>query len=156
MRSRNEWKQPEQDRMSGLLNKRRKKYEAACVAMAIMYLVVALAISANHSCEVGKTDFRHSHFGDSDHHSSGKPCTEPQFGVAPHQDDGQPKPWHSQAQCMACLYSIVAKSIQPSTSSQLINPGVLSSSQILPLTRVIKPSVWFSSVFLRAPPITTS
>ena len=160
-----EWTQAsEHNSMSGFLNKWcnllrrafRQKYEAACVAMGVVYLVAALGISANHSCEVSKTDFRHSHFGNPDHHSSGKPWTDPQFGVALHQDDGQPKPWHSQAQCMACLYSIVAKSVQPRTSSRLINPGVVPSFHILPLTRIAKQSEWLSYISLRAPPITAS
>ena len=142
--------------MSGLLNKLRKKHGTARVATAVVYFVAALAFFANHSCEVSKRNYRHSHFGKTDHHSSGKPWIDPQFEMALQQNDGPSEKWCFQAQCIACLFSTVTKSIQPRVSSQFINPGVLRFFQILPLIKVVRKSEWLSSISLRAPPITVS
>jgi hypothetical protein len=57
---------------------------------------------------------------------------------------------------MACLYSIVVKSVQVRTGTWLVKPQILPSIHILPLTTIVRQSEWLSSISLRAPPLTAS
>jgi len=138
------------------LNKRRKNHEAACVAIVVMYLVVAVGISANHSCEVSNRRCRHSDLCNPGFHSDGKSCTGIQSEMVLHKSDNQSALHRSKTQCAACLYSTIAKSFQSRPNSRFINPGVLRISQVLPFTRIIKQSEWLSSISLRAPPLNAS
>jgi hypothetical protein len=142
--------------MSGFLKKWETGHKTARVAIAVAYLFAIIATPLSHTCELGKACSKHSHFGNSGHHCSGEFCTNLRFDVALKQNNCAPKALSNQDLCMACLYSIVSKSTQINTGAALVSIEVSTSSQILPLSRVVKQSAWFSSIFLRAPPCINS
>lgn len=142
--------------MSGFLKKWATGHKTARVATAVAYLLVIIATPLNHTCELCEACSKHPHFGNSGHHCSGEFCTNQRFDVALQQNNCAPKALSNQDLCMACLYSIVSKSTQINTGAALVNIEVSTSSQILPLSRVVKQSARFFSISLRAPPTITS
>lgn len=133
-----------------------KGHKTTRITMAVAYLIVTFIITLNHTCGLGETYSKHSYCSKSDHHCSCKFCTNLRFDVALKQNNCAPKALFNQDLCTACLYSIASKSTQINTKRTLVNIEVSTSSQILPLSRVVKRSEHLSSVSLRAPPTITS
>jgi len=143
--------------MSGFLKKwANKGHKTTRITMAVACLFVTITIPLNHTCELGETYPEHSHFSKSGHHCSGESHSNIRFDIALKQKHCEPKALSHQDLCMACLYSIISKSTQINTGTALVNIEVSTSSQTLPLSRVVKRSEYLSSVSLRAPPTITS
>ena len=142
--------------MAILLAKWAKRRKTAQVALAVQYLIVTLTVPLSHSCDPGKASSEHSNLSNSNYHCCGESSTSPAFDIAPKQNECESESLRSQICCAACLYSALSKSTHEKTEATVIGIDVSTSSQVLLRRRIIKHSEWFSSVSLRAPPISTS